>query len=135
MTKRFDFTQPGQAREWDDTTDSYKNHQQTSEEPYQPSKEVEKLQNEARKGVATLVAEGQGPLFPVCDKYHREAKPVVENYLYNASNLKEKLGTIFLQMHSNFAPKDFNRVIELDPHHATVHKNREIVYQSLIKKD
>jgi len=40
-----------------------------------------------------------------------EAKPVVENYLYNASNLKEKLGTIFLQMHSNFAPKDFDRVI------------------------
>ncbi len=36
---------------------------------------------------------------------------VVENYVYNASNLKEKLGTIFLQMHSNFAPKDFDRVI------------------------
>jgi uncharacterized protein YecE (DUF72 family) len=40
-----------------------------------------------------------------------EAKPVVENYLYNASNLKEKLGTIFLQMHNNFAPKDFQRVV------------------------
>ena len=40
-----------------------------------------------------------------------EAKPVVENYLYNASNLKEKLGTIFLQMHNNFAPKDFERVV------------------------
>lgn len=39
-----------------------------------------------------------------------EVKEVVENYLYNASNLKEKLGTIFLQMHSNFAPKDFDRV-------------------------
>ncbi|WP_370476163.1 DUF72 domain-containing protein [Tamlana flava] len=37
---------------------------------------------------------------------------VVENYLYNASNLKEKLGTVFLQMHNNFAPKDFNRVID-----------------------
>lgn len=36
---------------------------------------------------------------------------VVENYLYNASNLKEKLGTIFLQMHNNFAPKDFDRVV------------------------
>jgi len=35
----------------------------------------------------------------------------VENYLYAASNLKEKLGTIFLQMHSNFAPKDIERVI------------------------
>ena len=40
-----------------------------------------------------------------------DTKEVVENYLYNASNLKEKLGTIFLQMHDNFAPKDFNRVV------------------------
>ncbi|MDT0558696.1 DUF72 domain-containing protein [Ichthyenterobacterium sp. W332] len=40
-----------------------------------------------------------------------ETKEVVEHYLYNASNLKEKLGTIFLQMHTNFAPKDFDRVI------------------------
>ncbi len=40
-----------------------------------------------------------------------EVKQSVENYLYAASNLKEKLGTIFLQMHSNFAPKDINRVI------------------------
>ena len=35
----------------------------------------------------------------------------VDNYLYAASNLKEKLGTIFLQMHTNFAPKDFDRVV------------------------
>ena len=35
----------------------------------------------------------------------------VDNYLYAASNLKEKLGTIFLQMHNNFAPKDFDRVV------------------------
>ena len=41
----------------------------------------------------------------------QETKEVVENYLYNASNLKEKLGTIFLQMHDNFAPKDFDRVV------------------------
>ena len=40
-----------------------------------------------------------------------EVKDVVENYLYNASNLNEKLGTIFLQMHNNFAPKDFDRVV------------------------
>ena len=40
-----------------------------------------------------------------------EVKEVVEHYLYNASNLKEKLGTLFLQMHSNFAPKDFDRVV------------------------
>lgn len=39
-----------------------------------------------------------------------ETKAVVEHYLYSAVNLKEKLGTIFLQMHTNFSPKDFNRV-------------------------
>jgi uncharacterized protein YecE (DUF72 family) len=38
-------------------------------------------------------------------------KEIVENYLYNASNLKEKLGTVFLQMHNNFAPKDFDKVV------------------------
>ena len=41
-----------------------------------------------------------------------EVSEVVNHYLNNAANLKEKLGTIFLQMHSNFAPKDFNRVID-----------------------
>lgn len=41
-----------------------------------------------------------------------ETKTVVENYLYSAVNLKDKLGTIFLQMHNNFAPKDFNRVVD-----------------------
>ena len=35
---------------------------------------------------------------------------VVDDYLYSAINLKEKLGTIFLQMHNNFAPKDYDRV-------------------------
>lgn len=40
-----------------------------------------------------------------------EVKEVVDNYLYSAINLQEKLGTIFLQMHNNFAPKDFNRVV------------------------
>lgn len=35
----------------------------------------------------------------------------VDNYVYAAANLKEKLGTIFLQMHSNFAPKDIDRVL------------------------
>ncbi len=35
---------------------------------------------------------------------------VVKEYLYSAVNLEEKLGTLFLQMHSNFAPKDFERV-------------------------
>ena len=37
---------------------------------------------------------------------------VVENYLNNAANLQEKLGTVFLQMHNNFAPKDFGRVVD-----------------------
>ncbi len=37
---------------------------------------------------------------------------VVNNYLNNAANLKEKLGTIFLQMHNNFAPKDFEKVVD-----------------------
>ncbi len=39
-----------------------------------------------------------------------DTNAVVDHYLNNAINLKEKLGTIFLQMHSNFAPKDFDRV-------------------------
>lgn len=41
----------------------------------------------------------------------QETKDVVEHYLHNASNLKEKLGTIFLQMNDNFSPKDFNHVV------------------------
>ncbi len=35
---------------------------------------------------------------------------VVAHYLNNVSNLKEKLGSVFLQLHNNFSPKDFNRV-------------------------
>ncbi|WP_420573418.1 DUF72 domain-containing protein [Kordia sp.] len=35
---------------------------------------------------------------------------IADLYIYNAMHLKEKLGTIFLQMHSNFSPKDFDRV-------------------------
>ncbi|MEN3324074.1 DUF72 domain-containing protein [Mariniflexile soesokkakense] len=42
----------------------------------------------------------------------QETKEVVDHYLYNASNLKEKLGTVFLQMNDNFAPKDFIRVVK-----------------------
>ena len=40
-----------------------------------------------------------------------EVSAVVENYLYSVVHLKEKLGSIFLQMHSNFSPKDFDKVI------------------------
>lgn len=35
----------------------------------------------------------------------------VEEYLDGVVHLKEKLGTVFLQMHNNFAPKDFDRVV------------------------
>lgn len=41
----------------------------------------------------------------------QDTKNIVENDIYNARNLKEKLGTFFLQMHSDFGPKDFNRVV------------------------
>ena len=33
---------------------------------------------------------------------------VVNSYIDNFSNLEEKLGTIFLQLHANFGPKNFN---------------------------
>ena len=42
----------------------------------------------------------------------KDTASVVEHYLNNAAHLKEKLGTVFLQMHSNFSPKDFDRVVE-----------------------
>ncbi|MBD0822745.1 DUF72 domain-containing protein [Aestuariibaculum marinum] len=42
----------------------------------------------------------------------QETTDVVNHYLNNAANLKEKLGTIFLQMHNNFSPKDFDRVVK-----------------------
>ncbi len=38
--------------------------------------------------------------------------PYVDEYLANAIHLKEKLGTIFLQLHGNFGPKNFDRVIK-----------------------
>ena len=37
---------------------------------------------------------------------------VVAHYLDTIGHLKHKLGTIFIQMHSNFAPKDFDRVVD-----------------------
>ncbi|MGJ8592987.1 MAG: DUF72 domain-containing protein [Aquaticitalea sp.] len=42
----------------------------------------------------------------------KDVDDIVNNYLNNAANLKEKLGTIFLQMHNNFAPKDFDKVVD-----------------------
>ncbi len=39
------------------------------------------------------------------------AYPVLDEYLSATSNLKEKLGTIFLQLHGNFGPKNWDRVV------------------------
>jgi len=40
----------------------------------------------------------------------KDVEEVVDNNVTNMSHLKEKLGVPFLQMHNNFAPKDFDRV-------------------------
>jgi len=40
-----------------------------------------------------------------------EAYPILEEYLNATSNLKDKLGTIFLQLHNNFGPKNWDRVV------------------------
>ena len=45
-------------------------------------------------------------------RLNEESRFFVDNYLSKVIHLKDKLGTIFLQMHSNFSPKDFNRVID-----------------------
>ncbi|MGX1930283.1 DUF72 domain-containing protein [Flagellimonas sp. 2504JD4-2] len=36
---------------------------------------------------------------------------IADRYVEVTSNLKEKLGTIFLQMHNNFGPKNWDRVV------------------------
>jgi len=40
----------------------------------------------------------------------KETDELVNRFVENASNLREKLGAPFLQMHNNFGPKDFDRV-------------------------
>ncbi|MFS4455457.1 DUF72 domain-containing protein [Maribacter sp. 2304DJ31-5] len=40
-----------------------------------------------------------------------QAYPILEEYLNVTAHLKEKLGTVFLQMHNNFSPKDWDRVV------------------------
>lgn len=42
----------------------------------------------------------------------KATEALVDLYIYNATHLKDKLGTIFLQMHSNFSPKDFDSVVQ-----------------------
>ena len=44
-------------------------------------------------------------------RLNEDINPVIDNYLYSAINLKEKLGCIFLQTPHNFTPKDFQRVV------------------------
>lgn len=44
-------------------------------------------------------------------RLNEHAYPILEEYLNVTSNLKDKLGTIFLQMHSNFGPKNWDRVV------------------------
>lgn len=40
----------------------------------------------------------------------KDVEEIVDHNVTNMSHLKEKLGMPFLQMHNNFAPKDFDRV-------------------------
>ncbi len=41
-----------------------------------------------------------------------QAYPILEEYLNITSNLQDKLGTIFLQLHNNFGPKDWEKVVK-----------------------
>ncbi len=44
-------------------------------------------------------------------RLNEESYPILQHYLEVTSNLKEKLGTVFLQLHSNFGPKNWDRVV------------------------
>ncbi len=44
-------------------------------------------------------------------RLNEQVYPIVDHYLDVSSYLKDKLGTIFLQMHTNFAPKNWDRVV------------------------
>ncbi len=44
-------------------------------------------------------------------KLHVDTQPFVDDFLNNAQYLEEKLGTIFLQLHTNFSPEYFDRVV------------------------
>jgi len=44
-------------------------------------------------------------------RLNNKSYPVVDEYLIGAANLKDKLGTLFLQMHNNFGPKNWDRVV------------------------
>ncbi len=42
----------------------------------------------------------------------KDVGKIVENNIANMTHLREKLGMPFLQLHDNFKPKDFDRVVE-----------------------
>ncbi len=42
--------------------------------------------------------------------------PIVDEYLIAVANLKAKLGTLFLQLHDNFGPKNWDRVVRFVEH-------------------
>ncbi|MEW7277422.1 DUF72 domain-containing protein [Aquimarina sp. 2201CG1-2-11] len=44
-------------------------------------------------------------------RLNEDVQPYVDEYCANVIHLKEKLGTVFLQLHGNFGPKNFDRVI------------------------
>ncbi len=44
-------------------------------------------------------------------RLNEESYPILEEYLNATANLREKLGTMFLQMHGNFGPKNWDRVV------------------------
>lgn len=43
-------------------------------------------------------------------RLNEESYSILEEYLNATANLREKLGTMFLQMHGNFGPKNWDRV-------------------------
>lgn len=45
-------------------------------------------------------------------RLNEKVYPIVDRYIEVTANLKEKLGTIFLQMHGNFGPKNWDRVVQ-----------------------
>jgi uncharacterized protein YecE (DUF72 family) len=49
-------------------------------------------------------------------KWLSDVKNITESFISSVLNFREKLGTIYLQLHDNFAPKYFDRVTEFIEH-------------------
>jgi len=43
----------------------------------------------------------------------KEVNPLIQQYCDAVSHLEEKLGMVFLQLHDNFKPKDFDRLVKV----------------------